>query len=64
MNIRQRRGKHERAPKEMRVPIAIFWWGMAGMIARPAFDFLGGVVAALAFLTSPRQRDTIHGKRP
>jgi hypothetical protein len=32
----------------MRVPIAIFWWGMAAVVARPAFDFLGGVVAALA----------------
>jgi hypothetical protein len=32
----------------MRVPIAIFWWGFAGVVAGPAFDFLGGVVAALA----------------
>lgn len=31
----------------MRIPAAIFWWGLAGIVARPAFDFLGGVVAAL-----------------
>ncbi|GEM_PF-6833272 len=32
----------------MRVPIAVFWWGLAAVVARPAFDFLGGVVSALA----------------
>lgn len=31
----------------MRIPVVIFWWGIAGILARPAFDFLGGVVAAL-----------------
>lgn len=32
----------------MKIPIALFWWGVAGLVAHPAFDFLGGVVAALA----------------
>lgn len=32
----------------MRVPIAIFWLAMAAVVARPAFELLGGVVAALA----------------
>jgi hypothetical protein len=32
----------------MKLPIALFWWVMAGIIAAPAFDFLGGVVAAFA----------------
>lgn len=32
----------------MRLPMALFWWCMAGILAGPAFEFLGGVVAALA----------------
>lgn len=31
----------------MKIPAAIFWWGIAGMVAGPAFEFLGGVVSAL-----------------
>jgi hypothetical protein len=32
----------------MRLPVALFWWGLAAVVSRPAFEFLGGVVAALA----------------
>ena len=32
----------------MRVPVAIFWWGVIGLTTKPAFDFLSGVVSALA----------------
>lgn len=32
----------------MRVPIAIFWWGVIGLTAKPAFEFLSGAFHALA----------------
>lgn len=31
----------------VKLSIALFWWVIAGIIAAPAFEFLGGVVAAL-----------------
>lgn len=32
----------------MKLPTALFRWCVAGIFAGPAFEFLGGVVAALA----------------
>jgi hypothetical protein len=32
----------------MSVPKALFWWVVIAIISQPAFEFLGGVVAALA----------------
>lgn len=31
----------------MSVPKAVFWWGIAGMTAQPAFQFLSGFFSEL-----------------